>query len=220
MIFWDNDGVLVETESLYFRATARVMAERGLELTPDAYRQHFLVEASGLRALVPGVNENELESLRSHRNALYADFLASSSITVDGAAETLAELEGRYLMGVVTSSLREHFDLIHARTGFGRHFRFVLASGDYAEPKPHPAPYRAALGAAAAFGVRPEECVAIEDSLRGLTSAKAAGLTTWVVPGTLTVPADFARADRVLSSIRDVPRVLAEAGDLVAGIAP
>jgi HAD superfamily hydrolase (TIGR01509 family) len=211
-IFWDNDGVLVETERLYFRATAAVLREAGRGLTEAEYRQHFLVEASGVAGLLPAMPPHELEALRTKRNAIYAGLLASESIAVEGAADILRELEGRFLMAVVTSSLREHFDLIHARTGFSSYFRFVLASGDYAETKPHPAPYLAAIEAARALGVPREECLVIEDSRRGLTSAKAAGLRTWVIPGTLADPADFEGADRVLESIRDVPRLLAAEG--------
>lgn len=207
-ILWDNDGVLVDTEGLYFRATAEVMRERGLALTEADYRRFFLVESSGLRALIPDIDAPGLEAIRARRNQVYARLLETGEITVPGAAEVLAALDGRYHMAVVTSSLREHFEIIHRRTGFLPRFRFVLASGDYEEPKPHPAPYLAAIARLAAEGITPEECVVIEDSLRGLTAARAAGLRTWVIPGPLTDPGDFADADLVFASIRDLPAAL------------
>jgi len=208
-IFWDNDGILADTETLYLRATAEVLASRGLALNEDDYRRHYLVAASGLAALVPGATAATLARLRAERDAIYAGLLATEEIAVPGAAETLAALRGRVVMGVVTSSLREHFDLIHARTGFLPCFDFVLASGDYAETKPHPAPYLAAMERVAArHGVGPAECLAVEDSGRGLSAAKAAGLRTWVIPGALSLPGDLAGADRILGSIREIPGLL------------
>jgi beta-phosphoglucomutase-like phosphatase (HAD superfamily) len=52
-----------------------------------------------------------------------------------------------------------------------------------------------------------ERCLVVEDSLRGLRAAHAAGLRTWVIPGRLTSPAELGDADRILDSIRDIPRL-------------
>ena len=46
-ILWDNDGVLVDTEVLYFDATRDAMAEVGFELTEALFREHFLRASTG-----------------------------------------------------------------------------------------------------------------------------------------------------------------------------
>jgi beta-phosphoglucomutase-like phosphatase (HAD superfamily) len=48
------------------------------------------------------------------------------------------------------------------------------------------------------------ECIVVEDSLRGLTAARAAGLRCVVVPSELTRGSDFSGADRVLESLPDL----------------
>jgi HAD superfamily hydrolase (TIGR01509 family) len=123
-----------------------------------------------------------------------------------GVRETLASLQGQLPMAVVTASGREHFELIHAGLGLLRHFEFVLADGDYARHKPEPDPY---LAAARRLGLDPSDCIAVEDSERGLRAAVAAGMRCLVVPSGFSAGGDFSAADRVLDSASDIPNVLA-----------
>jgi HAD superfamily hydrolase (TIGR01509 family) len=209
-VFWDNDGVLVDTERLYFEATRRILSGIGVELTTDQYIDLFLVDGRGAWHLAEaaGVAPGDIERLRAARNALYADFLRSGPPLMPGVADALAALHRRYTMGVVTSSLRDHFDLIHRQTGVLEYFDFVLASGDYARSKPDPAPY---LRAIERTGLEPDECVAIEDSERGLEAATRAGIRCIVVPSGLTRAHSFAGAHRIVASAAEIPAIVAGA---------
>src|SRR6202035_5393847 len=73
-IFWDNDGVLVETEHLYFQATQQVLASIGIELTQDQYIDLFLVQGKGAWHLAEehGIAPGGIERLRRERNARYS----------------------------------------------------------------------------------------------------------------------------------------------------
>lgn len=202
-IFWDNDGVLVDTEHLYFRATQEVLASIGFELTEEHFLELFLTEAKGAWHLVQeqGVSPAEIEALRQRRNQLYAEYLSAETRLIEGVEDVLAELHGKYTMGIVTSSLREHFDIIHQSSGLLKYFDFVVASGDYTMYKPHPEPYLVALDRA---GCRAEESIAIEDSLRGLLAATGAGIRCYVVPQRLTSGSDFSSAYKVLRHVREL----------------
>ena len=105
-------------------------------------------------------------------------------------------------MSIVTSSQKNHFDIIHSRTCFLPFFDFYLAREDYATSKPSAEPYLLALKKS---GKSAQDAVVIEDSPRGLAAAKAAGLAFWVIPGEHTSDQDFQKADRVLSSIDEIP---------------
>lgn len=202
-IFWDNDGVLVDTEHLYFRATQEILATRGIALTHEQYLELFLQQNRGILhfAHEHGWADAELQAVRRERNTRYADLLRSESCVIDGVKEVLAALHGRCRMGIVTSSQREHFDIIHAGSGLLQYFEFVLASGDYSESKPHPAPYLKALERAE---VTKDACLVVEDSERGLASATAAGLKCVIVPSRLTAGRPFDGAHRVLNNIREI----------------
>lgn len=206
-VLWDNDGVLVDTEALYYDATRAVLARTGVDLSLDDYRKLFLKESRGAwhLAAARGFSPARIGELRAERDALYARMLAEGNRALPGAEEVLAALHRRFRMGVVTSSRREHFEIIHRATGFSRFFDFVVTSDDIPETKPRPEPYLAALARA---GCAPGETVAIEDSERGLAAARAAGVPCWILPTALTRGGDFTGAARILSRITEVPDLL------------
>lgn len=206
-IFFDNDGILVDTEKLYFEATRRIFAKIGIELTTEMYIEYFLVNSHGTWHLAKAMGHSELRisELRTERNNIYSKLLAEEMQIIPGAEETVKKLHGRYKLGIVTSSRRDHFDIIHSKTGLLKYFDFALTSDDFKNTKPDPEPYLKALEKS---GRGKEECLVIEDSLRGLTAARKAGLKCCVIPTGLTKFSDFSDADFILDNISDLPRIL------------
>jgi beta-phosphoglucomutase-like phosphatase (HAD superfamily) len=137
-ILWDNDGVLVETEHLYFEATQHVLSSVGIPLTQEQYVELFLVEGRGAWHLAEeqGVAPSEIDRLRDERNALYGRWLLRGPRLVAGIASVLDALHAKFIMGVVTSSRKDHFDLIHQSTGLLKYFDFVLTAATTRTPSP------------------------------------------------------------------------------------
>ena len=205
-IFWDNDGVLVDTEHLYFEATRDVLGTIEIPLTEDDYRELFLLQGRGAW---------HLAEARGHPAARGRGAAAAPQRAVCRAhsreprvlphvLDVVSSLHGRYRMGIVTSSRRDHFEIIHRGTGLLPYFDFVVTADDCPRTKPCPDPY---LRAIEASGVDPAAGVAVEDSERGLEAATAAGLRCVIVPSRLTRTQTFDGALR-LESIRDLPALL------------
>lgn len=205
-ILWDNDGVLVDTERLYFEATTRILAEVDFELTREDYIQTSLTEGAGLFSLVE-VDASKHDRLRSKRNALYSELITGQDLTIPGARETLEALSGRVRMIVVTSSRRDHFQIIHQSTDLLGYFEGVVDNEDYERSKPHPDPYLIGLER---LGLEADDCIAVEDSARGMMAAVRAGLRCVVVPTDLTKDADLRAAYRVVERVEDVVGVVDE----------
>jgi len=206
-ILWVNDGILVDTEGLYFEATREAMAEFDIDLTPEQYRRYCLHDNRGAWHLAQarGHSRRDIDAARIRRNDRYTELLAAQSRVIDGVRETLEALHGRIRMGVVTSSMKCHYDVIHESTGLTDFFDFVIAADDVVETKPHPELYEKGLLAADA---RPNQAISIEDSFRGLCAATAAGIPCYVVPTDWTNDGDYSAAAAVLQSVREVPPLL------------
>ena len=202
-LLFDNDGVLVDTEGLYFRATREVLADHGVALGEADYVQMFLREAQGAWHLLRarGAAEATVEAARAARNRRYRELIDGADILVPGAADSVRALAARYRLGIVTSSEPLSFACAHARTGILGHFEFALTREQYERSKPDPEPYLRALARVRLPAAR---CLVIEDSERGLRAAKAAGLACWVVPSALTRGERFAGADAVLPDLAAV----------------
>lgn len=202
-ILFDNDGVLVDTERLYYRANFEMFEDAGFELTPQIYEEFYLRRNIGAWHLAQqaGVAEELFHGMREARNRRYSELLQNEQILIPGVLEAVKAAAERVTVGVVTSSRRDHFEIIHRRTGLLPLFNFIVAEGDYAKSKPDPEPY---LVGVQRSGAAKSECVAIEDTERGLTAAAAAGLRCWVIPSELTRGQDFSAADAVLNSIEEL----------------
>ena len=208
-IFWDNDGVLVDTERLYFQATQETLESVGVALDHEHYVEFFLRQGRGAWHLLEerGVSAAEIERLRQRRNDLYSELLDREACAIEGVSGTLEALHRKYVMGVVTSSRRDHFDIIHSRCNLLQYFDFVLTAADFDRVKPHPDPYLLAIEKS---GAGKDACIAIEDSERGLQAATQAGIRCIVIPTALTRGGDFSRAYCVLDSVTEVPGILSD----------
>src|SRR5256885_9283942 len=148
------------------------------------------------------MSDGEIQRWRRRRNDLYSGLLEREACAIDGVADTLEILHGQYVMGIVTSSRKDHFDIIHTRCNLLQYFDFVLTAADFDRVKPHPDPYLLAIERS---GARPGECVAIEDSERGLQAATLAGIPSIVIPTPLTAGRNFPAAARLLGPVGGVP---------------
>ena len=202
-VLWDNDGVLVDTEHLFFEACRDVLHEHDIELGLDDFIDISLTQGRSCFDLLAdrGASAEQLRAAKRRRDAVYSETLAAGVPLIAGVRDTLRLLHGRVPMAIVTSCQPEHFALIHARTEIVGYFEFVLASGDYRRHKPHPEPY---LTAAERLGVAPERCLVVEDSERGVRAAVAAGMQCVALPSALTRCAAFPGVSAVLSNVREV----------------
>lgn len=202
-VLWDNDGVLVDTEKLYFQASRDALAAAGLELTREMYREISLRQGASVFDLLleRGMAVAEAERLRSERNRAYKRQLLEGVPVCEGVEAALAALSGKLPMGVVSSTPREHFEAAHASTGLSGYFDFVITREDYRLSKPAPDPYLAALELLRLEGRR---CAAVEDSQRGLRAALVAGIRCYIIPNDMTGEADFSGAHKVLGRADEI----------------
>ncbi|MFD2176000.1 HAD family hydrolase [Veronia pacifica] len=207
VLLWDNDGVLVDTERLHFQSTRDVFAQAGIDLTIQHYIDYFLKRSGGTStfAAAHGLSEADIAAIKRARNARYLHLLESEPITISGVRETLLALRPHFVMGIVTSSRRQHLEAMHQRTGLLAFFDFIVAREDYKHSKPAPDPYLSAIDHS---GIAAGRCLAIEDAPRGVTAARAAKLDCWVIPTALTGQATFTDATRILDRITDVESLL------------
>ena len=200
-MLWDNDGVLVDTEKLYFEACRDELAAQGIEINEADFVATFLKTSEGIKAFVGHLDEAEFAALRTRRNERYSALLQRGVEPITGVRETLAALHGKVRMGIVTSCRGDHFEMIHASTGLLSYFDFVLVREDYEVSKPEPEPYLVAMER---NGLAADECLEVEDSERGLQAAVAAGLRCVVIRQGLTEQSDFSRAFAVLNDINEL----------------
>jgi len=181
-VVFDNDGLLLDTESVWTRAEEDLFELRGTEFTPADK-----LELVGTSAeIAGGILERRLgepgraAELIEELNELVVAELEHGVEAMLGARELLERLQGQVPIGLVSNSplrfVRRSIEL----AGFEDFFDVVLSAHEVEAPKPAPDPY---LEACRRLDVEPgPEVVALEDSPTGVAAARAAGLTVIGIP--------------------------------------
>jgi HAD superfamily hydrolase (TIGR01509 family) len=203
-VVFDNDGLLLDTESVWTRAEEDLFERRGFEFT-----QADKLELVGTSAQIAGgILERRLgepgraEELLEELNALVVAELEHGVEAMVGARELLERLREQGIpIGLVSNSPLRFVERSIEIVGFEGHFDVVLSAHEVAAPKPAPDPY---LEACRRLGVEPgPSVVALEDSPTGVAAARAAGLTVIGVPSVEGVELDEAHhlAETLLDEI-------------------
>jgi HAD superfamily hydrolase (TIGR01509 family) len=200
-VLFDMDGLLVDTEPLWFETEIEVMARLGAPWTKQDQaallggsmeRSIGYLLARATRPAPPAEVERWL--LEGMLNRVEA----GRATVLPGARELLAEVTAAGLpAALVTSSLRRFAEAVLASTGL--RFAVTVCGEDVSATKPDPAPYQLA---AKLLDVEPARCAALEDSPNGVASATAAGCLVVAVPSFSAIPAAPGRL--VVGSLSDV----------------
>lgn len=177
----DNDGVLVNTEVLYYQANLELFSSLDIPFSPQHFSEVVLDSSKGIGSLLAQQNfsEHQLAEFRSKRDKRHWELIESSPLLFPGVYEGLITLKKHFKLAMVTSSHRELLDHIHQKTDVLPLFDYCVCGDDCFESKPSPEPYLRALSR---LNVEPSKSIAIEDSMRGFQSASGAGLRCIVIP--------------------------------------
>jgi len=202
-VIFDFDGLILDTERAEFDSWSDVYREHGVAL--DFRDWSVCIGTSGV--FDPVTHLEKLTGMSLDRESVKARVLQKDRKYLDGmnllpgVISRLDEADALGLkIGLASSSsdpwvhgnLREHGI-------FGR-FQVIRTRTQVPRPKPAPDLF---LAAAAALGVAPAFCVALEDSMNGIRSAKDAGMVCVAIPNSLTCQLDLSAADFRYASLAD-----------------
>jgi HAD superfamily hydrolase (TIGR01509 family) len=193
-VLWDMDGRLVDTESYWMQARAELAAEYKVPWGEDDalffVGKPLPLSAAEMRSRGVTLPAPELINRLVHR---VLDAIRNRIPWQPGAQELLARLAHAGIpCALVTQAYRPVAEFV-AQSAHPGAFLKVVAGDDVTQGKPYPEPY---VTAAAALGVRPADCVAIEDTDTGAASAEAAGMAVLVIPHLGPVPGSPSRTIR------------------------
>ncbi len=217
-LIFDVDGTLADTEEAHRSAFNQAFAQHGLDwhwskpqyadllrTTGGKERINAYIDSLALSPEEKSAAAAHVAALHETKTDIYTRTVLAGLVPLRDGVLTLmnaAERAGVRLAIATTTTHRNIDALLSTTLGAGALERFsVVGAGDQVRhKKPAPDIYEYVLRE---LGSAPENCVAIEDSLNGLTSAKAAGLYTVVTPSYWTSGEDFAAADLVVPSLAD-----------------
>ena len=174
-IFFDFDGVLLDTEPVHWACWAEALVPAGLILTWEYYRERCIGidDRDMLRTLArqadPPRDWDSLWALYPAKKQLFQARMTAPPFE-PALLDMLPALHGRFKLAVVTSSAAAEIEPLLESGGIRPYFDTIVGGGDVSRHKPAPEPY---LLAATRLGV--ERALVLEDSAAGIASGRAAG---------------------------------------------
>lgn len=206
-VLFDMDGLVLDTEKLYTRFWMEACHFYGFPMTREQALQMRSLGSDDSAAKLHGFfgEGARYPAIRDKRVELMESFIRENGVELKpGVFELLEELSRRGIQTAITSS--SPMDRIRSylsRHDLERRFDALCSGHDMARSKPAPDIY---LHGAAILGLRPEECLALEDAPLGIEAAFRAGCIPVMIPDQdqpdkQTEEMLFAKADSLIDVI-------------------
>ena len=183
-VVFDLDGTLIDTEKYFMIAWPKAFEHFGYKMTDEQYLyirslgkpfvQQTLKEFSG-------DPDFDYEKVVAFRTSIMEDLIQKNGLQIKkGAVEFLSYLKEKGIIrAIATASPVSRSERYLNQVGLLQYFDKIISAGDMKEGKPSPDVY---LYAVKDLGLKPEECLAVEDSPNGVRSAYRAGLKVAMIP--------------------------------------
>ncbi len=202
-IVFDFDGLIIDTETVWYEVMCEIYSEHGYELPFEIWERCVGTGDDELYGYLEECLNKPIDRVAVQQAAKDKHGVIMAGRTIRPGVEAYlqaAKAQGLKI-GLASSSSREWVEGFLKRFGLYDYFECIRTSDDVTNVKPDPELYIAALSC---LGVSPEEAIAFEDSPNGTRAAKAAGMHCVIVPNDITSRMTFDEFDLKLDSMGDL----------------
>ena len=204
-VLFDMDGVLADSEEYICKAAIMMFAELGSLVLPDDFRPFV---GTGENRYLGGVAEKyglkiDIEKAKARTYEIYTQIIRGELNPLPGAREFVRECRDRGLkLALATSADRIKMEANLREINIPEDLFDALVTGlDVVNKKPHPDIY---LKAAELIGLKPSECLVVEDAVSGIRAGKSAGCRCLAVSGSFERE-QLLEADWICDALDKVP---------------
>ncbi|WGE32162.1 hexitol phosphatase HxpB [Actinobacillus genomosp. 2] len=202
---FDMDGVLIDSEPLWQQTELDLLHGYGIPITEQELARTRGMPSVPVLRYASELYQKPLDIEKVARELLDAAIsnILKAKPLISGVTETLELLAQNDLkIAIASASPRYMLENIVQSCGIADYFSYIASGAELPYSKPHPAVY---LQAAEGLGIKPFECVGIEDSKPGMISVKAASMSCIVIPNTLDFSENYwALADFKLAKMNEI----------------
>lgn len=216
-LIFDQDGVIIDTERDGHRvAFNQTFKEFGFDFQWDVEKYHELLQVAGGKErmrhylhtegfgveIKPEEEDELIKRMHKRKTAIFIELIESGKLPLrPGVRRLMKEAkDAGLILGICTTSNERAAHAIAYKILKDIEFDFVLAGDVVSRKKPDPEIYNLALQRT---GLKPEECIVIEDSRNGVLAAKAAGMHVVATTNVYTEKEDLSAADIIVTCLGD-----------------
>lgn len=203
-IIFDLDGTLIDNNSYHIEAWKVFYDKIGKPFSKEEYMQNIngRINSDIFNYIFnTTLSSDEIDLYSTEKEALYRELYQPHIKPINGLIDFLEELEKEKIpKAIATSGLTPNINFMFEHVPIKKYYADVIDASQISKGKPHPEIF---LKAAAAVKANPENCVAFEDSVAGIRSAKAAGMKVIALTTTHTAQ-DVKEADLIIKDYTEI----------------
>ncbi len=207
LIIFDMDGLMFDTERIYFRAWSKIMAKYQYNFDFEVYKKLMARNSAAMEIILKDIYGHSFpfEKINAERRQEGEDIINIEGIPhKKGLIDLLDYLDQNNIEKVVaTSSVREKALRYLDKGGVLNRFTSIVCGSDIKESKPNPEIFEKA---AQIFNIDKSQCIVLEDSPNGVRAAFAAGMRCIFVPD--LVQSDDEIESKITIEINDLNQVM------------
>lgn len=211
-VLFDFDGVVVDSEPVHYKTFMEFTRSLGITVDKERWYREFAGTGSkNIFTVLLGeagiTDEKTIDEYVEKRKEAYGELVRQGKVgRVDGIDEFLEKLKRKKIKAAVVSGGHpENIKSALSLFGLENYFETIIGSGNYKRRKPYPDAF---VTAAEKLKVKPEECIAIEDSVSGFRSAKDAGTKVVIMESPALKYLDKSKAEAVIKNFKEFPEEL------------
>lgn len=208
-VIFDLDGLLADTEPIYFEAMNTIASKHGKEFTMELKKQ--VMGKAGIlsmRLLKDSLGLPEsVEEMLIERAKLCKGIANSKGIkAMPGAFKTIDMVDNAgFKKAIASSSHKKWVKLVLEKLEIYNRFDVVITGDDVALGKPSPDVF---LVAAKKLGLKNGQCIILEDTVVGVEAAKKANIKCIAIPNKYNSEMDFSGATLVIKSLENLDEAI------------
>ncbi len=200
----DFDGVIADTPAYYAKYMVKYFEELGVDLSEEDVSHlvgYTFSKKLGYINEKYGLNVGRKEFVEKTSGQMNAE-MHHSIVCAPSLRQLLKQLKGEGIpVGIASSNSLRNIDFYIAKFGIKNFFSGIVALENVENAKPAPDCY---VGIASLLGVKPANCVAVEDTSIGVESAVSAGLKCIALPNKFTLNHDFSKSHFIAKDFSEI----------------
>lgn len=203
-VLFDMDGLMIDSEPLHYQAFNNIFQKYGNFLPKEENDERYIgiTDTDAAEDMVQrfGLPLSANQLVKEVQDE-YTSIISNGIPGQPGLMELLKDLKNHgYKTSIASGSTREEIEMVIKGLGIEDYMDSYTSAYEVDKGKPAPDVF---LEAAERLGVKPEECLVLEDAPSGILGAKLAGMLRYAVPTEQTKDKDFSLANRVLKSLSE-----------------
>ncbi|MBU1974919.1 MAG: HAD family phosphatase [Nanoarchaeota archaeon] len=203
-VIFDRDGVIIDIEGIDIMSATKAFQELGIELTNEDKTKIVGRHPQNYFKFLEKYNI-PYDKFRPRQRELYYEEFDNANLFAEtiGLIKRLHDM--KLTLALTTTARRKSTNTVLKRAELEDIFNVIVTAEDYKTKKPDPESY---ILTAKKLGVKPVDCVVVEDSEVGMRAAKSAGMTCIIIPNDFTKKQDFTAADLVVESADEIMKYI------------